>query len=386
MAMAAVSRNISLTTATAAFFTPPDSIDGVSFSNDTAVNVPAGYNLLAAAVTTIGGQGALVAAFADSSGNGHYGITTDGTNFTIEGSVALPAGMTVNSLLIESGLIKFYGGISENGGANTGIELATAPLPADVQGLTLDGATISGTAISGHAVIDVTGSSTIDGNASVTDAQITVESQQTLSFGNATLDNVSVQNSGTVQVGSAISAATLFLGGNNNPAISGGTLSIGALSVVETDNSNGNEYINSTIQDVTVNNSGTILAGVFGDVRIENSTVANAGGMIEAVGASSIVELSGATIEGGTLYTGPVIQNPGGGNSISVTDQSGTALSVFDGSTNAVSITGDVGVFAGGAARAQRHHPRIRAPTGSCSSAIRPCGTPGIYRAPRASS
>ncbi len=121
------------------------STDGVNFSNDTPVNAPAGYSILATAVTTINGQGALVAAFEDSSGHDFYGITTDGTNFTIEGSVTLPAGMTVNSLIIEDGLIKFYGGISENGGANTGIELATAPVP-DVEGLTLSGATISGSA------------------------------------------------------------------------------------------------------------------------------------------------------------------------------------------------------------------------------------------------
>ena len=135
------------------------------------------------AVTTINGQGALVAAFQDSSGHGFYGITTDGMNFTIEGSVTLPVGMTVNSLIVEDGLIKFYGGISENGGANTDIELASAPVP-DVVGLTLEGATISGTAISGGG-IDVTGSSAIGGNASITGAQVTVESQQILSFGNA---------------------------------------------------------------------------------------------------------------------------------------------------------------------------------------------------------
>ena len=86
------------------------SSDGVTFSGDTPVNAPAGYAILATALTTIDGQGALVAAFEDSSGHGFYGVTTDGTNFTIEGAVTLPAGMTVNSLLIENGVIKFYGG------------------------------------------------------------------------------------------------------------------------------------------------------------------------------------------------------------------------------------------------------------------------------------
>ena len=128
-----------------------NSFDGVSFSNDTPVNAPAGYSILAVAGTTINGQGALVAAFQDGSGHDFYGITTDGTDFTIEGSVTLPVGMTVNSLIIEDGLIKFYGGISENGGANTSIEFATAPVP-DAQGLTLSGATISWAAPSVAAV------------------------------------------------------------------------------------------------------------------------------------------------------------------------------------------------------------------------------------------
>ena len=343
--------------------------DGVNFSNDTPVNVPVGYDLLATALTTIDGQGALVAAFEDSSGNGYYGITTDGTNFTIEGSVALPAGMTVNSILIENGLIKFYGGISEDGGANTGIELVTAPIPNE-QALTLDGATISGSAISGNAGIDVTGSSTIGGNASVTDAQITVENQQTLSFGNATLVDLSVVNDGTVAVNPAVSTQTLTL---NSAAFSGGTVTVGSLGVITTtvqdptgnDNSIDDATINNagtleatnggnvTISADSVKNSGTILAespadvsltSTFIDVSVDDSIVNNVGGILETAGLNAFFGLDGTTIEGGTLLTTGGLS---GGGAFLVQSDNEPTTSVFDGSSNAVTVNANVYVFGG---------------------------------------
>ena len=95
------------------------------------------------------------------------------------------------------------------------------------------------------------------------------------------------------------------------------------------------------------NAGGTILAGVGGEVDIDNVTVNNTGGIVEDLGLNSNLDISGSTIEGGTLSTGPVIQN-GSGNTIEVRADSGVATSVFDGSASAVTIAGDV-VVAGGA-------------------------------------
>ncbi len=317
-----------------------NSFDGVNFSNDTPVNAPAGYSILATAVTTINGQGALVAAFQDSSGHGFYGITTDGTDFTIEGSVTLPVGMTINSLIIEDGLIKFYGGISENGGANTDIEFATAPVP-DVQGLTLSGATISGSAVSGGG-IDVTGSSAIGGNASITGAQITVESQQILSFGNATLVDSGVVNDGTIAINPATSAQTLTL---NSVGLDGGTVTVGSLGTITTTVQDLTHNDNS-IDDATIENAGTIEAS-SANLHLDDDTINNAEGTLAAIGAQSNLTLDNTTVVGGTLQSDPgIVNNEMDGITIQA-DANGANTAIFDGSASAVTIDAQVIVFAG---------------------------------------
>ena len=95
--------------------------------------------------------------------------------------------------------------------------------------------------------------------------------------------------------------------------------------------------------DDPVNNRGTILAD-GGTVNI-NNTINNAGGTIEAIGANSLVQLSDATVEGGTLFT----SGPGSsGSNINVVVASGANMSVLDGTSEGpLTVEGYVGVFQG---------------------------------------
>ena len=100
-----------------------------------------------------------------------------------------------------------------------------------------------------------------------------------------------------------------------------------------------------------VDNPGTISAitgdsGGGGEIAIDNTTVDNACGTISAEGDNTLVQLSDATIIGGTLVTGPVLPDPGG-DTIAVVAACGANMSTLDGTSSAVTIEGYVGVFAG---------------------------------------
>jgi hypothetical protein len=60
-------------------------------------------------------------------------------------------------------------------------------------------------------------------------------------------------------------------------------------------------------------NAGTVEATAAGGLQIQNTAVNNAGGTIQALGATAHVDLNGAVIEGGRLFTsgGGVIQTTG---------------------------------------------------------------------------
>jgi hypothetical protein len=77
----------------------------------------------------------------------------------------------------------------------------------------------------------------------------------------------------------------------------------------------------------TVTNTGTMEASNGGILHLLGS-FANAGGVILGTGASSTVELAGATITGGTLTTmsGGVVQNTGGATLNGVTISGGSTV------------------------------------------------------------
>ncbi len=77
----------------------------------------------------------------------------------------------------------------ENGSVtNTGMLQAEAELQVD-----LSNETISGGTLTGSGLFDITGSSTINGNAALSDGVVEVESGQTLAFGNATVSGSTIE-------------------------------------------------------------------------------------------------------------------------------------------------------------------------------------------------
>jgi CARDB/FG-GAP-like repeat/RTX calcium-binding nonapeptide repeat (4 copies)/Bacterial pre-peptidase C-terminal domain/Lipase (class 3) len=106
------------------------SADGIHFSNDSPLSVPAGYALLAATTANISGTNTVFAVLQDSSGIDHYATSTDGVNFTIGGIVNVPSNFSITDVLFDGSQIKFFG---DNGVGNvnwsfgnTNIEYASA--------------------------------------------------------------------------------------------------------------------------------------------------------------------------------------------------------------------------------------------------------------------
>ena len=253
--------------------------------------------------------------------------------------------------------------------------------------------------------IDVIGPTTINGNATISGAAVTVASGVMLTLDDVTVDNTTITNQSnsivsvgagdTVSVGgdttltggdidnsgtiTAIAGSTFTLSGDVTneisaatlKALSGGTIDLtpagggnygtveadgGTITITNPGGDNGGagnvgtmEAINNGNLTITGNsflNPGTILAGVDGEVHIDSVTIHNAGGIIKSLGAQSLVHLSGATVEGGTLSTGPVLSGPGG-DTIIVDGESGNVSSTLDGSTNAVTVDGNVGIAPG---------------------------------------
>jgi hypothetical protein len=108
------------------------SADGIHFSNDAPLSVPAGYALLAATTANISGTNTVFAVLQDSSGVDHYATSTDGANFTIGGIVNVPSNFGVTDVLFDGSQIKFFGdngvGNVNWGFGNINIEYATAAI------------------------------------------------------------------------------------------------------------------------------------------------------------------------------------------------------------------------------------------------------------------
>ena len=86
-----------------------------------------------------------------------------------------------------------------------------------------------------------------------------------------------------------------------------------------------------------VDNSGIIIADDGGSVLFSNVTVTNgSAGTIEAIDANSLVTLSHVYMSGGSLETGSLSSAADG--MIEIGAGLGSNLSVFDGSTNAVTV------------------------------------------------
>ena len=272
-------------------------------------------------------------------------LTLDGV--TVSGSV-----ITDNSSIELDDTVKLQGGTQVQGGpvTNNGtLEIAgAATLLNDI--VTNSGAvqvddgqilTLSGTEISGGTIniysglsggtIAVTGDSTFDGNATLNNGAVTVASDVTLKFDDATVSASKIINSGTVKVETdkqlTLAGATLTGGALTiiGTLTSSGTTTVtdanisnsyllestlgGLLSLVATSptpvisNTGGTIRANNAELDIiseAVTNTGTLAAINDGTLKLISTDVTNTGGAV-SIEAGSTFDLSGATVDGGTL-------------------------------------------------------------------------------------
>ncbi|WP_346015321.1 VCBS domain-containing protein [Bradyrhizobium sp. 39] len=272
------------------------------------------------------------------------GITVSGSAITDNGGIEL------------DNTVKLKDGASIQGGAvaNTGLlEIAgAATLLNDVvtntgtvtvdggQTLTLSGTEISGGAVNGTGTIDVIGSSKIDKSATLSTTAVTVESGVILTLDDVTIAGTAIANHGTVKVdasskltlnGASLTGGALTVSGTLNStgttAITDANISnnylieatLGALTLLATTSASSiaNDGIlraNGAELDINgeaVANTGTLAAINHGTLKLIGMTVTDTGSGHVSVESGSILDLQGATIDGGTVTIAGTLESTG---------------------------------------------------------------------------
>ncbi|MFC4839373.1 hypothetical protein ACFPFP_13100 [Bradyrhizobium sp. GCM10023182] len=282
-------------------------------------------------------------------------LTLDG--ITVAGSV-----ITDNSSIELDDTVKLQGGAKIQGGlvTNNGtLEIAgAATLLNDVvtnigtvqvddgQILTLAGTEISGGAINNYSgpsggMINVTGDSTIDGNAALNKGTVAVASDITLTFDDATVSASEITNNGTVKVeadkkltlvGATLTGGALTIAGtlasSGTTAVTdanisnsyllestlGGLLTLLATgSTPKISNDGGTIRANNAELDINteaVTNTGTLGAINDGTLKLISTDVTNTDGAV-SIESGSTLDLSAATIDGGTVTLAGTLESFG---------------------------------------------------------------------------
>ncbi|MGY8704525.1 VCBS domain-containing protein [Bradyrhizobium sp. 18BD] len=328
------------------------------------------------------------------------GVTVSGTAITDNSSIAL-----ANTVKLKDGVtIKGASAASKGAITNNGtLEIAgAATLLNDIltntghaikiddgQTLTLSGTEIAGGTINnysgaGAGTIDITGDSKLSGNVTLNKGAVTVEDGVTLTFGDAIVAGTAIGNLGTVKVdagkkltmnGAGLTGGTLNVAGTldsqntttlTNASITNdglieaiaGVLTLTATTAASIANAGtlqakGGEL---DIDHQAVTNTDTLAALSDGTLKLIGMTVTNTDGTV-SVDSSSTLDLSGATIDGGTVTISGLLES--------------TGTSAIDNADLTVAGTGTVSVTSGtltidpGTIHAITNHGLIEAVTGS---------------------
>lgn len=206
--------------------------------------------------------------------------------------------------------------------------------------LMLNDATITGGTINGTGTIDVTGTSKIDGGATLSTSFVTIDAGQTLTLNDATVSGTAITNGGTVKVdanskltlaGASLTGGTLTVSGTlassgtttiTNTSISnsdliettlGGLLTLlattpaAAITNDDTIRANGAEL---DINGEAVTNTGTLAAINDGTLKLIATKVTNTGGAV-SIESGSTLDLSSAIVNGGTLTISGTLESNG---------------------------------------------------------------------------
>lgn len=206
--------------------------------------------------------------------------------------------------------------------------------------LMLNDATITGGTINGTGTIDVTGTSKIDGGATLSTSFVTIDAGQTLTLDDATVSGTAITNGGTVKVdanskltlaGASLTGGTLAVSGrlassgattitdvsiSNSHLIEttlGGLLTLlattpaAAITNDDTIRANGAEL---DINGEAVTNTGTLAAINAGTLKLIATKVTNTGGAV-SIESGSTLDLSSAIVNGGTLTISGTLESNG---------------------------------------------------------------------------
>ncbi|MBR0779437.1 VCBS domain-containing protein, partial [Bradyrhizobium diazoefficiens] len=224
------------------------------------------------------------------------GVTVSGTAITDNSSIELDNSVKLkNGATIQGGPVTNAGTLEIAGAAmllndivtNTGHNIKID----DGQTLKLSGTVITGGAINNYSevlggTIDVTGDSTIGGNATLNKGTVTVESHVTLTLGDVTVADAAIGNGGAVEVTAS-----------KKTTLNGGSLTGGALTVNGTLDATGP----TTVTNSSIANNGLIeaIGGLLTLAATTSATIANAG-ILQANGGE--LDINGeAVTNSGTL-------------------------------------------------------------------------------------
>ena len=371
-----------------------NALDGVNVTANHALEIFSDSTLLLDQGTYItnSGQTTVDSAATLTLDGATDGATIDGGTVTNKGTLYLNGnGVLKNGSLVNSNQINV--GASGNalhnedvtanhalevlaGGAlllDLGTKIANAEGTITVDGtgtLQLNDATISGGTINDYSLgtdgttvlagaIDVTGTSTINGNASLNNGGVTVEAHQTLTLDNVTATatvftdtaagaalSVGSENALTLQGGADVHGGSLFNAGTVQIETTGATFDgvdvvNTGVGVVQVDESGGTpppSPVTLTFLETSTVTDGTLSIGNNGQVEVASAatatwdsvTVDNGSGLTPAghIQVDGTLDLSGTTtISGGTLGISGTLQSTGT-NAID-----GTAITVSNAAT-----------------------------------------------------
>ena len=190
--------------------------------------------------------------------------------------------------------------------ANTGTITVDVTATLTLDAATIDGGTINDYSLGGHLVttilpglIDVTGSSKIDGNATLNNGNVTVESGVTLKLDNVTVNGTAIADHGTIQVDGS---NTLTL---DNVIITGGAVADGGTTHI--DSGKTLTLDNVTVTGGAITDNGTIQVDSGKTLTLDNVTVT--GGAITDNGTIHVDSFKTLTLDNVTVTGGAITDN-----------------------------------------------------------------------------
>ena len=215
-----------------------------------------------------------------------HGATLDGVSVTDNGALDIGDVTSGAILTLDDGTTVTGGGT----GTLTINSANTLDIEAGANGL-VHGATLDGVNVTDHGALDLgdvtsgaflslDDGTTVSGGGTGT---LTIGSGDTLEIdqGGATLDDVSVSNSGTIQVGSAVTDdPTLTLDGSTS--ITGGKLTV----------ESGNTL---TLNDASIHNTAITLAGSGDTLKLDSSSTIDGTSTISGLSSGDTIDFTGIT-------------------------------------------------------------------------------------------